>query len=99
MTVHARIPAQESNGTALYREFVSSSGASLAPWLPPFGADACVRAARREARVDAALVSSLRARNQALGVDAGLCARLDGLAGGSVRAVVTGQQPGVAGGP
>ncbi len=99
MTVHARIPAQEVNGTALHRDFVSSSGASLQPWLPAFGTDACVKASRRAAHLDAALVAAMRASNQALGVDAAIIEKLSGLVDGSVRAVVTGQQPGVAGGP
>jgi bacillithiol synthase len=99
MTVHARIPAHEVNGTALHRDFVSSSGALLQPWLPAFGATACVNALQRGARIDAALVAAIQADNRALGVDAAMLEKLSGLADGSVRAVVTGQQPGVAGGP
>ncbi len=53
-----------------------------------------------EARgVDARVVARLVEANEALGAPAELVARLRGLADGSVRAVVTGQQPGVAGGP
>ena len=99
MTLLARIGTQDINGTALYRDFVSSSGKALEPWLAPFGADTLKTAIGSGARVDGALVSSLRAANQALGVNAAVIGKLAGLADGSARVVVTGQQPGVAGGP
>src|SRR5688572_3409179 len=99
MTLHARIAAQDMNGTALYRDFVSTAGKALDPWLPPFDASAITPALARSARVDDALVSALVDANRALGVDAAVIRTLAGLADGSSRAVVTGQQPGVAGGP
>lgn len=99
MALHARIDARELNGTRLYRDFVSSAGAALSPWLPSFGAASCREALARPVWMDGALVAVLRERNHALGVKESVTARLAGLADGTTRAVVTGQQPGVAGGP
>jgi hypothetical protein len=101
MTLEARIPALELPGvTPLYRDFISPGASPLHEWLGPFGnRDRLAGALGRTTGVDRALVASLRAANAALGVDAALCERLEGLATGSARAIVTGQQPGVAGGP
>jgi hypothetical protein len=99
VTIHARIAAQEMNGTPLYRDFVSTAGASLERWLPRFDAQSCREHAARPARVDSGLAAVLGERNRDWGVSGAVLAALPGLGDGSVRAVVTGQQPGVAGGP
>ncbi|HKW13167.1 MAG TPA: bacillithiol biosynthesis BshC [Candidatus Krumholzibacteria bacterium] len=101
MTVLARVDAATIDGvSALYRDFIARPGSAVQKRLPVFTArDAWTAAVKRPARVDGALVDAVRGYNQTLGVDAPVLARLDGLADGSVRAVVTGQQPGVLGGP
>jgi bacillithiol synthase len=102
MRVHARIPAATLTETsALYRDFIGAQVGPIHRWLPPFGEDAASwkHAFSSRSRVDAALVTAVRSYNENLSVCSALLARLDGLRDGSVRAVVTGQQPGVMGGP
>ena len=101
MTVHARIDAATIDGvTSLYRDFVSRPDSAIRKRLPSIAASADRAAAlQRGAHVDGALLDLVRAYNSTLGVDAALVARLGMLGNGSARAVVTGQQPGVLGGP
>lgn len=100
MTLHARIPAAEINGASpLYRDFIAGGSSPFGDSLPVFGG--AFRGAQDISpahRIHGALVKALVAYNQSLNVDAALVARLGGLADGSLRLVVTGQQPGVMGG-
>jgi hypothetical protein len=85
--------------TPLYRDFVSSSPSPIREWLPSLGSSIGAGVPGSGCAVSNALVSAMLEHNEALGVDAALVSRLRGLADGSARAVVTGQQPGVMGGP
>ncbi|HET6347492.1 MAG TPA: bacillithiol biosynthesis BshC, partial [Candidatus Krumholzibacteria bacterium] len=102
MNIHARIPAAGRPGnTRLYDDFVGPAGAPIHRWLPSFVRDdaawkACLAA---PASVAVAVVDQMRAYNESLGVCSSVCERLTGLGTGAVRTVVTGQQPGVMGGP
>jgi hypothetical protein len=100
--LHARIPVARLPGaTALYRDYAAGAEAPIHRWLERFDAESPVWSASRSrpARADSALVRELVRYNEGLGLDAALRSRLGALADGSVRAVVTGQQPGVLGGP
>jgi len=102
MTVHARIPASEMNdASGLYRDFVSGTRAKIHEWIASPAADARAwqAALASPVKLNAALVEAVGARSRELDVDAGVISQLGGLVDGSARAVVTGQQPGVVGGP
>jgi len=103
MTVHARIDASKLSGvTTLYHDFVASTHSSIRERLPAVydgGDTRWGEALARRRTVDVALRDALRAHNAALGVAPALLAKLDGICDGSVCTVVTGQQPGVLGGP
>src|SRR5262245_13297591 len=100
MTVQSRIEiATMPSVTPLYRDFVSGGG-RMQSRLPSFRAgDAWSAALGRRASIAPDLVTAVHAYNATLGVQPALLARLKGLADGSVRSIVTGQQPGVLGGP
>jgi hypothetical protein len=87
--------------TALFRDYVARTDSSVHRRVGGFraSADAWARALASAPTIDARLVDRLAEDNAALGVRADVGERLRGLADGRVRAVVTGQQPGVAGGP
>jgi hypothetical protein len=100
--IQARIDAASLQGvTPLYRDFIAAKASRIHSRLPSFVAKAPAwgEALGRRVSVDPGLVAALRASNESLHVDAALIAKLSGLAGGSVRTVVTGQQPGAVGGP
>ena len=100
--LHARLPVDRFTAASrLYREFAGAADAPIHRWLGRFDADAdeWSGTGARGARVDSAVVEALVKASAALGVDPGVRDRLRGLADGRVRAVVTGQQPGVLGGP
>jgi hypothetical protein len=101
VTIQARVEAAKNQGvTPLYRDFIAPGPGPIHRRLASFAsASSWNDAMARRASVDRGLITALRAANEALHVDAALVARLDGLADGSVRTVVTGQQPGVLGGP
>jgi len=101
MTVKARIEvAAMPSVTPLYRDFVSRGGGPIQSRLPSFHAgDAWSAGLARRVSVAAGLLNAVRDYNVTLGVRAATIERLKGLADGSVRAIVTGQQPGVLGGP
>jgi hypothetical protein len=83
---------------ALQRDFVGPRDAPIHARLGRFDAGAQGwRSAGGGIRTD--LVAALVACNRALGVGEDVVARLADLAAGRVRAVLTGQQPGVMGGP
>ncbi|HEX5131151.1 MAG TPA: bacillithiol biosynthesis BshC [Candidatus Krumholzibacteria bacterium] len=90
-----------AGGSELYAAFVLSRSGAVHDALGGFasGAPDWARVTAAGACVDTRLVDHLVATNRALGVSQSVLAALPGLADGSVRAVVTGQQPGVAGGP
>ncbi|HET6463951.1 MAG TPA: bacillithiol biosynthesis BshC, partial [Candidatus Krumholzibacteria bacterium] len=86
--------------TPLYRDFVSRGGGRMQSRLPSFHAgDEWSAALARRVSVAPELVNTVRDYNTTLGVQPATIERLKGLADGSVRAIVTGQQPGVLGGP
>jgi len=87
--------------SALYRDYVNLADSPLQARLGGFrfGSEAWKRALASTPALDAALVDRLVAENESLGARKEVLERARGLADGSVRAVVTGQQPGVAGGP
>jgi hypothetical protein len=100
--LHAKIPSHQLAGaSALYRDFTAAADTPVQRWLARFDAQspAWVEALARRPRVGPALLREIEVFNAGLGVDARVRARLAGLADGSARAVVTGQQPGVLGGP
>jgi hypothetical protein len=99
MTVAARIEvAAMPSVTPLYRDFVRGD-ARMQSRLPSFrAADAWSAALARRVSVAPGLVAAVHASNATLGVQPALLERLKGIADGSVRTVVTGQQPGVLGG-
>ncbi len=101
MTVKARIDvAAMPSGTPLYRDFVSRSGGRIHSRLPAFhAADAWASALARRVSVASGLLGAAHAYNAKIGVRPETVARLASLADGSARAIVTGQQPGVLGGP
>jgi hypothetical protein len=101
MTVHARVDAATLDGVApLYRDFITRPDSDVRQRLPAFAArDAWAYASQRKAPVDPALLDVVSEYNRSLGVEGALLSKARGLADGSVRAVVTGQQPGVLGGP
>jgi hypothetical protein len=86
---------------ALYRDFMLTTESAAHDALGGFRADApdWAAAASRRPCLDAALVARMVESNRALGASAAILDALPGLTDGSVRVIVTGQQPGVAGGP
>jgi hypothetical protein len=95
------IPLEDRRAvSALYADFAAGRGGALAA-VGGFraGGGDWKRALADTAAVDGGLVDRLVAAQRALGVSDDVIGRLEGLRDGSVRAVVTGQQPGVAGGP
>ncbi len=92
-----RIPG----GSALYRDYVTDGSGPVGELLGGFGPAAgdWARCLATTVRVDSGLVERLVSRNRELGVREDVLDRLGGLGDGTVRVVVTGQQPGVAGGP
>jgi len=101
VTLHARIPAAEINRTSpLYRDFIAGGRSPLGDSLPAFsGAFRDAHGIPPAHPMSGALVEALVSYNQSLGVDAALVARLGRLRDGALRLIVTGQQPGVMGGP
>jgi bacillithiol synthase len=101
MTVHARVDAATIDGvSSLYRDFIARPDSAIRKRLPGVAAlEARADALKRAARVDGALVERVLAYNSTLAADPALLTKFRGLTDGSVRAVVTGQQPGVLGGP
>lgn len=102
MTVLATVPVELLPGTsALYRDYVTRAETPVHARLGSFrfGSEAWKRALAATPALDAALVDRVVADNESLGARHELLERARGLAKGSVRTVVTGQQPGVAGGP
>jgi hypothetical protein len=96
------VPSERLAGsTLLYRDFALRPDAPVHRRVGGFRGDA--EAWRRGLTpvrgVDARLVERMVADNTALGASRETLDRLRGLASGQTRAVVTGQQPGVAGGP
>jgi bacillithiol synthase len=87
--------------TALYRDFAGGRGGAVQAATGGFvsGAPAWSEALARPGRVDEELVAAIVERNQSLGASPRILDALPGLARGTTRAVITGQQPGVAGGP
>lgn len=95
------VPVERLAGsTALYRDFAARADSSLHRRLGGFrsDADAWRRALGPARGIDSRLVERMVLDNQALGVSRETLDRLRGLASGTTRAVLTGQQPGVAGG-
>jgi bacillithiol synthase len=96
------IPIERMPGVSpLYRDYVTRGDATIHRRVGGFRFDAGAwRSALADTRsVDARLVARMVAENEALGASHDTLERLRGLADGRTRAVVTGQQPGVAGGP
>ena len=89
------------SASALYRDYTSRPSSPVHARLGDFrfGSDAWKRVLADTTAVDAQLVNRLVVESEALGAKPELLERARGLATGSVRAVVTGQQPGIAGGP
>lgn len=101
MTVKTKIEiAVTASITPLYRDFVSRNGGRMQSRLPSFHDREAWSAARaRRVSVAPDLLNAVRDYNATLGVQVSTIKRLGGLADGSARAIVTGQQPGVLGGP
>ncbi len=100
--LRAEVPIDRLPGTTeLFRHFVAGSDAPVYRRLRGFraGDDAWRYALGKARGVDARLVERMLAENEALGASRETIERLRGLSEGITRAVVTGQQPGVAGGP
>lgn len=87
--------------SALYRDYVARTDAPIHRRVGDFrsGDGAWRRVLAAPHSIDAQLVERMVAENRALGASPDTLERLRGLADGRTRAVVTGQQPGVAGGP
>jgi hypothetical protein len=99
VSIRAAVPVGELAGsTALFRAFVAGKNTPVHRRLGGFGAgdDAWPRALGPSRGVDARLVERLVDENARLGVAQSTLDRLRGLSEGRTRAVVTGQQPGVA---
>lgn len=99
--IRVAVPLDRMPGsTPLYTDFVTRTDAPVHRRLGGFQGDAEMwRRALSPARgVDAGLVTRMVADNAALGVSSATLDRLRELSGGKTRAVLTGQQPGVAGG-
>ncbi len=100
--IRRTIPLEATGaGTPLYADFALRTATPVHDVLGDFRAQApdWLRVRERSSRVDARLVERLVESNRALGAGEAVLDGLRGLADGSVRAIVTGQQPGVAGGP
>jgi hypothetical protein len=96
------IPIENMPGvSALYRDYVARVDAPIHRRVGGFRSrdEAWRRVLAAPRAVDARLVARMVAENEALGASRDTLERLRGLADGGTRAVVTGQQPGVAGGP
>jgi hypothetical protein len=96
------IPIERVPGTsALYRDYVGRVDAPVHRRVGGFRADAGAwkRVLGPARAVDARVVARMLEENAALGVSEKTLERVRGLGDGRVRAVVTGQQPGVVGGP
>jgi len=102
MTRLGTLAIDEGSGvSSLYRDYVTTTASPVHGLVGGFrrGDPAWKQALAGKAPVDPRLVASLLESNAALGVSEGVLQRLRGLADGSVRCVVTGQQPGALGGP
>ncbi len=102
MTALATVPVKLLPGTStLYRDYANGADSPVHARLGSFrfGSEAWQRALASASVLDAALVERVVAQNEALGARSELLERARGLAKGDGRVVVTGQQPGVAGGP
>ncbi len=100
--IRAGVPIEQLPGTtALYRDYAAGSSAPIHRRLGDFRAPAesWRRALALRPSVDSVLIEKLVHDNAALGVSSATLERLRGLGDGRTRAVVTGQQPGVVGGP
>ena len=100
--IHETIPLEQMpNGSGLFRDYALKLGTPVHASIGEFRADAkdWRVAAGRKFRADGRLVARLVEWNRALGAGPAVLDGLRGLGDGSVRAVITGQQPGVAGGP
>ncbi len=98
----ATLQINELSGTSrLFLDYATRINSPIHARLGGFQASSRVwgRVLASPRAVDAPLVDRLVAQNEALGAKTELLARARGLANGSVRTVVTGQQPGIAGGP
>jgi bacillithiol synthase len=100
-TIRSTIPMTSLSTGALYRAFIAGKDGIAKTALGGFhaGAPAWKAFSAPAPALDARLVARLVEYNTALGVDASVIERLEDLGAGAARAVVTGQQPGVAGGP
>ncbi len=101
-TLRAGIPVERLPGTtALYCDFVARADTAVHRRLGGFraGDRAWATALGAGRGVDARLVERMVKENEALGVARATIERVRGLVDGSSRAVITGQQPGMAGGP
>ena len=85
----------------MYRDYVARTDAPVHRRLGGFRMDAAAwkRALSVTHAVDARVVAQMIEENAALGASKTILERVRGLGDGRVRAVVTGQQPGVVGGP
>jgi len=95
------VPVERSPGvTPLFRDFATRTDSAVQRRLGGFRGDAEAwrRALAPVRGVDARLVERMVAENEALGVSRATLELVRGLASGDTRAVLTGQQPGVAGG-
>jgi hypothetical protein len=99
---HADVPVDRLPGVSpLFRDFCGHDGSALHEMLGGSRSDAQVwrRVLGGPASVDARLVARMQEVNAGLGAPASLLDRIGQLSGGAARVVVTGQQPGVLGGP
>lgn len=102
MTVRARIAASAMDGvTALYRHYIAEPKAPIHDRLASVlgGENAWSTQLARRVAVEPGLCEAVQSYNAALGVNAQVLAKWSAIADGSVRTVVTGQQPGALGGP
>ncbi len=96
------VPVERLPGiTRLFDDYCRRADSPLHDWLGGSRGDPAVwaRVLGTRARVDPRLVARLREFNAGLGAPAKLLDRIARIADGSTRVVVTGQQPGVLGGP
>lgn len=100
--IRVDIPIERLPGaSALYRDYVAHTDAPVHRRVGGFraGVSAWKRVLASARPVDARVAARMVEENAALGVSEKTLERLRGLGAGRVRAVVTGQQPGVVGGP
>jgi len=85
---------------SLFVDFATAREGEARRRLGAFDAAAIARVVERGARTGVApMLARLAEYNRTIGVGDGVIARVPGIADGTVRVVITGQQPGVLGGP